>query len=195
MTIATIKPMSLEEYLTYDDGTDDRYELVDGVLVEMGAENRLNEKIALWLLGQFLQWVPIDLIARGTQISVRSKSVTVRNPDLMVLTELLDQFLTEAKQSLITFKMPPPRLVIEVVSPGDEDSKNYTRDYGEKVNEYADREIPEYWIIDPVREVVLVLTLKGKRYQRKSFRGQMAIASPTFPSINLTAEQVLRAGR
>jgi Uma2 family endonuclease len=85
--------------------------------------------------------------------------------------------------------------VIEVVSPGDEESKNYTRDYEDKANEYADRQIPEYWIIDPVREVVLVLTLKGKRYQRKSFRGQMAIVSPTFPNLNLTAEQVLRAGR
>jgi Uma2 family endonuclease len=195
MTIATIKPMSLEEYLTYDDGTDDRHELVDGVLVEMGAEKRLNEKIALWLLGQFLQWVPVDLIARGTQISVKSKSVTVRNPDLMVLTEVLDQFLSAANQSLITFKMPPPMLVIEVVSPGDEESKNYTRDYEDKANEYADREIPEYWIVDPVREVVLVLTLKGKRYQRKRFQGQMAIVSPTFPDLNLTAEQVLRAGR
>jgi Uma2 family endonuclease len=47
--------MALEEYLNYDDGTDTRYELVDGVLVEMSAEHRLNEKIALWLLSQFLQ--------------------------------------------------------------------------------------------------------------------------------------------
>jgi Uma2 family endonuclease len=32
---ATAKRISLEEYLTYDDGTETRYELVDGVLVEM----------------------------------------------------------------------------------------------------------------------------------------------------------------
>lgn len=30
MTIAT-KPMTLEDYLNYDDGTDTRYELVDGI--------------------------------------------------------------------------------------------------------------------------------------------------------------------
>lgn len=37
MAIATQKKMTLEEYLAYTDGTDHRYELVDGVLVEMGA--------------------------------------------------------------------------------------------------------------------------------------------------------------
>jgi hypothetical protein len=30
MTVATQRRMSLEEYLNYDDGTDTRYELVDG---------------------------------------------------------------------------------------------------------------------------------------------------------------------
>jgi Uma2 family endonuclease len=42
MTIAKSKPMTLEEYLIYDDGTETRYELVDGILVEMGAESYTN---------------------------------------------------------------------------------------------------------------------------------------------------------
>ncbi|OUC13798.1 MAG: hypothetical protein B0A82_16005, partial [Alkalinema sp. CACIAM 70d] len=129
MTIATPRRMSLEDYLNYDDGTDTRYELVDGVLVAMGNEKRLNEKIALWLIGQFLPWVPLDLIARGTQIAVQSPSVTIRTPDLMVLTETLDQLLTQASQSVITHEMPPPQLAIEVVSPGAVGSENYQRDY------------------------------------------------------------------
>ncbi|NJO43941.1 MAG: hypothetical protein HC769_33530 [Cyanobacteria bacterium CRU_2_1] len=74
MTIATPQPMTLEAYLSYDDGTDTCHELVDGVLVEMGSERRLNEKIALWLLSQFLQFVSIDLIARGTQLCVAPKA-------------------------------------------------------------------------------------------------------------------------
>ncbi|NJL23339.1 MAG: Uma2 family endonuclease, partial [Leptolyngbyaceae cyanobacterium SM1_3_5] len=38
MTQATRK-LTFEEYLAYDDGTDTRYELVDGVLVEMPTES------------------------------------------------------------------------------------------------------------------------------------------------------------
>jgi Uma2 family endonuclease len=50
MTVATTRRMSLEEYLNYDDGTDTRYELEDGVLVEMGAENPLNPQTAMLLV-------------------------------------------------------------------------------------------------------------------------------------------------
>jgi Uma2 family endonuclease len=46
MSIATNR-MTIEEYLNYDDGTDTRYELVDGVLVEMGAESTLNTQMSI----------------------------------------------------------------------------------------------------------------------------------------------------
>ncbi len=187
--------MTLEEYLSYDDGTESRYELVDGVLVEMGSERRLNEKIALWLLSQFLQFVSIDLIARGTQLCVASSTVTARNPDLMILTTELDRVLSHSTQSLITLNMPAPALVVEVVSPGDEGTENYDRDYVEKRQEYAARGIPEYWIIDPDRHVVLVLTLQGQEYQEQRFVGTETIISPTFPKLTLTAEQILTAGK
>jgi Uma2 family endonuclease len=44
----------------------------------------------------------------------------------------------------------------EVVSPGDEGSENYQRDYVEKPLQYAAIGVPEYWIIDPDRDVILV---------------------------------------
>ena len=197
MTQAKPRFRTIEEYLDYDDGTDTRYELVNGELVEMGAEKRLNEKIALWLLSQLLQFVPIDLIARGTQISVRGKTASARNPDLMILTEELDQALSQQSQSLITFDMPAPALVVEVVSPGEPGSDNYDRDYVEKPKEYAARGIPEFWQVDPSpdRAVVIVLTLKDGAYQSREFRGSDRVISPTFPDLKLTAGQILRAGR
>lgn len=196
-TVAPKKTFAtLEEYLDDNDRTNTRHELVDGVLVEMGAEHRLNEKIALWLLTQFLRFVPIDLIARGTQIAVSSSSVTARHPDLMVLTEELDQLLSQKKQSLITFEMPPPRLVVEVVSPGQPGDENYDRDYVEKRYEYAGRGIPEYWIIDPYQHQITLLSLeKGAYIEVGVFRGEEAIVSSTFPALDLTADRILKAGR
>ena len=38
--------LSVEEFLAYDDGTETRYELVDGVLVDMGAESTINTLIS-----------------------------------------------------------------------------------------------------------------------------------------------------
>ncbi len=187
---------TLEEFLNYDSETDTRYELVNGVLVDMGSETRLSEKIALWLLNQFLQVVPIDLIARGTLIAVQSRSVTARNPDLMILTEALDQVLSQASQSLITFDMPAPALIVEVVSHGEPGSQNYDRDYVEKRKEYAARGIPEYWLIDPSRNVITVLYLEENQYSEiGQFRDNDSVFSQTFPELQLTAEQIFSARR
>ena len=52
MVPATRRHMTLEEYLTYDDGTDARYELVNGELVEMPSESDVNNAIAILLILQ-----------------------------------------------------------------------------------------------------------------------------------------------
>ena len=53
MVVATERRMTLEEYLSYDDGTDIRHELMDGVLVEMGSESKLNTQIITFCLSCF----------------------------------------------------------------------------------------------------------------------------------------------
>lgn len=196
MTQAKSRFRTIEDYLAYDDGTDIPYELVDGVLVEMGAENPGNIAIAIFLISVLLQLsVPHYLIHRGTEIVVPSQSVTSRYPDLIVLTEACWSALSGAKRSLITPEMPAPALVIEVVSPGEPGEKNYDRDYIDKRKEYAARGIPEYGLIDPSRNVVIVLHLSGQLYQEIGrFQGQDQIVSPTFPGLTLIAEQILQAG-
>jgi Uma2 family endonuclease len=63
--------------------------------------------------------------------------------------------------------MPAPMLVVEVASNSDTDPKSRERDYTEKRVDYAARQIPEYWIVDPIAAVVLVLTLAGDQYREK----------------------------
>jgi Uma2 family endonuclease len=55
MTLAA-QPMTLEEYLTYDDGSDRRRELIAGERVTIPPENRINSKIALFLFVQETLW-------------------------------------------------------------------------------------------------------------------------------------------
>ena len=197
MTQAKQRFRTIEEYLGYDDGTDTRYELVNGELVEMPPENPLNRKIASFLFAAFIRLgVSEDLLAIGTQIAVTSsENISARQPDLVVHSSESNAALEGVKSDLITQGMPNPALVIEVVSLGDPGDKNYDRDYIHKPKEYATRGIPEFWQIDPSRSVVIVLTLKDGAYQSREFRGSDRVLSPTFPSLQLTAEQILRAGR
>ena len=197
MTVTTSAPMSLEDYLAYDDGTERRYELVDGVLVDMGAESDINIQIANFLFVCFLQLgVPHYLISNKTEIVVRSRLAKTRYPDLMIKTEALDEAMPSSQRSIVMPEMPAPQLVVEVVSPGEPGDDNYDRDYEVKRQEYAQRGIPEYWIVDPTHGVVLILALEGATYREVgSFEGEDVLVSPSFDGLALTVDQVLRAGR
>ncbi|MBE9169632.1 Uma2 family endonuclease [Pleurocapsales cyanobacterium LEGE 06147] len=187
----TTKIFTLAEYLAYDDGTDKRYELVNGKLIEMPSESDLNNAIAILLLLTFAQLIPGRLLRRGTEIVVSGSRATVRVPDLLVLTEELVTALSGTPRSIITPDMPPPALVVEVVSPGKE---NQDRDYRYKRSEYAARGIAEYWIVDPERERVVILSLVDGLYEEAVYQSDERLVSQTFPTLELTAKQVLQAG-
>jgi Uma2 family endonuclease len=196
MTVAIDRNLTLDQYLNYEDGTGQRYEIRDGVLVEMGTESALNLSIA-FVLGMALANLGIlgYLIGSKHRLAVSSTQVSVREPDLLVHSEASYTAVSQKKESLLEYYDPLPSLLVEIVSPGDEDSRNYQRDYLEKPVEYADRGIPEFWIVDPFRAWVLVLILQGSSYQKTEFRASDSIVSAAFPKLKLTAEQILKAGR
>ena len=188
----TTKRFTLAEYLAYNDGTDKHHELVNGELVEMPPEWDFNSQIASYLFAAFLKVISSRFIrCKGTEIVVGGVQATARVPDLMILTEAALLALRQTKRGTITLDMPPPALVVEVVSPGKE---NEDRDYRYKRSEYAARGIAEYWIVDPERAQVMVLTLVDGLYEEAVFRGDDRLVSSTFPALALTPHQVLQAG-
>ncbi|MEB3291905.1 MAG: Uma2 family endonuclease [Synechococcales bacterium] len=196
MTVATDKRLTLTEYLIYDDGSDTRYELVDGVLVEMGAESRVNIQIAIFLLQCFTKLgLTANQLGIKEKIQVISSHASARDPDLIIHSEESTLAIEGRKESCLFLGEPNPLLVVEIVSPGNESSENYQRDYVQKPKEYAERGIAEYWIVDPDRAWVMVGVLVEGAYQFATFQDEQAIVSSAFPVLNWTAAAVLRAGR
>jgi len=192
MTRSTTKrQLTFEEYLQYDDGTDTQYELVAGELVAMPPEDRGNSKIALFLLAKLLEVFAEDrLCHKDTEIEVTGAMAQTRLPDLMVLSEELADMLGD-ERGTITRDMPPPELIIEVVSPG---KTNEERDYRFKRSEYAAKGVPEYWVINPEASRVTVFTLEAGFYEEVMCTGEMLIQS-RFEVLQLTVEQVLKRQR
>ena len=186
---------SFESYLMADisDLPESHYEYWDGELIPVMSEAFDNGTIAVGLLLALVAiGVSFELIKTHfceVEVPGRPRS---RFPDLVVVDESHVGLLK--KRATITPDMPPPRLLAEVVSPGDEDSDNYQRDYIEKPKQYAAIGVAEYWLIDPDRAWVMVGTLIQGIYQYETFQGDEAIDSPSFPGFNLTAEQVLQTG-
>ena len=180
--------MTFEEFLMFDDGTENYYELENGELIQMPYESEINRRIASFLFVYFAQLgIPSYRLSMKTEISVQSRMVGVRSPDLVVLSEELAVAMQEATRSLVLMDMPPPLLVVEVVSPNQEN-----RDYRYKRSEYAARGIAEYWIVDPLSMKVTLLQWVEGFYDEFVFTDDMKIISPVLGNLELTAIQVLQ---
>ncbi len=191
MTVATDRRrMTLKEFLTYDDGTNTRFELVDGVLVEMSlgtgkhgrAIYRLAKRLETAAKNLGTDWLAIQGLV-GIETDVPGKNDHVRIPDITILPESQWDAIGDRSGSATIFQdEPAPIVVVEVLSPSTK-----SIDLNEKRAEYVKRGIPEYWIVDPDRELVQVGTLTDGAYQFQTFKGDAAIVSPTFPELNMTA--------
>ncbi len=90
--------------------------------------------------------------------------------------------------------------MIEVVS------TNWRDDYLKKLADYDEMGIREYWIVDygafanksligeDKQQTITIYSFNDEgEYQSKQFRGNDRIQSPTFPELNLTAQQIFQA--
>lgn len=186
MTKTPIKISTLEEYVSFDDGTDKRYELEDGVLVEMPPGTGKHEAIITLLLVRFFleiqkMGLPLQPRPNGTEVLTNKQP---RRPDICIITNEQAQSIESTSAIL---KTAPP-LLVEVVSP-----ESIYRDYNQKTSEYAAIGVVEYWIVDPLKNKVTVCLLDHDSYKQTMFTGNQQIVSQLFPELTLTVQQVLLA--
>ncbi len=190
MTQTPVK-LTFEEYLTYDNGTDNRYELEDGVLIPMTPASPIHSDIVELLYDTFkaeVKRLGLDLKVKQGDVGIRTRLSRSRQPDIAIIQGEDWRQLRQFKKSAIL--EVPALLVVEVVSPGED---NENRDYVKKMTEYAEFGIYEYWIIDPLTEQVIVNFLINESYHNTIFIGQQRIISQLFPDLNLTVEQIFIA--
>jgi Uma2 family endonuclease len=196
--------MLLEEFLDwYPDGYG-RYELWNGVVVEMQPTGT-HEQVGGFVAGElFLEIRRLQLpyiIPRQAIVKPVDTDKSGYNPDVIVL----DQFaLTEEplwKKHSTVLQGTSVRVMIEVVS------TNWRDDYGHKFIDYEALQIPEYWIVDylglggrrytgaPKQPTLSIYQLVDGEYQVQQFRDTDRIISVAFPELTLTAAQVFAAGQ
>jgi Uma2 family endonuclease len=181
------KLFTFEEYLAYDDGTDNRYELVDGRLELMNPltfRHLLIAKFAEQIFDAEIKRLGLPWLC-FREAGIRTGWRKSRLSDLYIVpVEQVRDFLDRSAVTEI-----PPLLAVEVVSP-----ESVSRDYRFKRSEYAALEIPEYWIVDPINSKVTVLLWEEGLYEETVFMDNQNIVSRTFPELVLTVGQVLAAG-
>ncbi len=195
MTYTPTRYQSYQDYLQDEDlSPEGNYRLLStGELIEVSTEDDLNLRIAIFLLMRLSLWDDgrlEGLVRNGNKelqvLPVGDQQVN-RKPDVMVMRP---EHLEIAKQAIL-LEMAPPVWVAEVVSPGGEASSNYLRDYVWKRQQYEALGILEFWIVDPHRAKVTVLTLVEGAYQEKVYADRDLVKSTVFQTFEIDVPSLL----
>ena len=148
--VLTATRLTYQDYLSMDG--DERYELIDGELIMVGAPNFAHQRVII-LLGsgmhifvdeRDLGWVlsaPFDVLLSDTDVV---------QPDLLFVSKEREEIATPA------YIRGAPDLVVEILSPS-----STSRDWRDKFELYSKHGVKEYWIVDPANRVVWLMLLRG----------------------------------
>jgi Uma2 family endonuclease len=204
MIQAIPKHVTFDEFIAwYPENSENRYELHNGVIVEMPKPTGKHSEVAGFLnieigvtcrLAQLPDFIPRECVVKP------DLNESGYEPDVIVLDRKAVQLEPRWEAESIITRGSSVRLIVEVVS------TNWHDDYALKLEDYEAMGIQEYWIVDylglggrryignPKRPTFSVHQLINSVYQVKQFREGERIESPTFPELNLTAQQVFSAG-
>ncbi|WP_193196884.1 Uma2 family endonuclease [Nostoc sp. MG11] len=203
MTQALHKIVTFEEFIAWYPDIQRRYELHDGVIVEIPPPTGDHEEVIGFLATKLtLEYSRLDFpyFIPKTAFVKPLEGESAYSPDVLLLNRhnLVNEPLW--KKASTVSQAASIALVVEVVS------TNWRDDYLKKAADYEAVGIPEYWIIDyaalggrrfignPKQPTISIYSLVEGEYQVSQFRGDDYIKSPIFAELNLTAEQIFQAG-
>jgi Uma2 family endonuclease len=185
---ATKIKLTFDEYINYDDHTENRYELVRGNLLIMPTPSILHTNISrflLYTLQNYLANLELSFVAIN-DVGVKTLDDTVRIPDLMICDVNIWENACKRKGAGVLYFDESPSLAIEITS------QNWRDDYILKKAEYAMISIPEYWIIDPdKKQIRICFHWEDGEYKFKDYVMGETIESPFCTELNLTVEEII----
>ena len=180
--------MSLDEFLALGE-TEERMELVDGILYIMPTATADHQFILTQLLWHFVSYLdsfadsPAQLYPDITTILSVELLRTVE-PDVVVILAGRDDIRSAGHIEGV------PDIVIEILS------TDRNRDLVRKRQLYAESGVREYWIIDPVNDTVLPLQLSGSEYaERPTLTAADTLTTPLLPGLSIPLADIFHHRR
>lgn len=152
---------------TFDDfcrlvGENQKADLIDGVIYMASPESLDANLLFVWLLSLLEFFVEAKDLGRvyGTRVAFRLDDKNGPEPDIAFVRK------SRVRLGKRGFFAGRPDAAMAIVSPG-----SVERDYGKKRMQYQRAGIPEYWILDLIRQKVTLLRL-GRDGQYRQARSQ-----------------------
>ena len=180
--------MSLHEFLALGE-TDERMELIDGVLYVMPTATIDHQFLMRWIcrfIEDYLygfQDPPAEIHHDITTI-LSEELQRVVEPDLVVILAGRDDIRSVRHVEGV------PDIVIEILS------TDRNRDLVRKRQIYAEAGAREYWIFDPHNDTVLPLELAGDEYtERPTLTAADTLTTPLLPGLSIPLADIFQHRR
>ena len=172
-----------EQYLKLSDQTNHLIEFTDGVIEVLPMPSERHQVLVAWLFELLLLFVrPRGGKVLFAPLRLQIRPGKQREPDILLLLQANDP----RRQNRFWLGAD---LVVEVVSP---DAPQ--RDTIEKVADYAEAAIAEYWVVNPLDETITVYTLADEAYIAHGvFRRGDELTSPLFADLAVSVAALFDA--
>lgn len=141
--------VTYEQFLELTEGSEQRFELIDGVIYNLASPTYKHQHAVGELYGAFYNWFkgkgctpltsPFDIM-----LTKAEDNICVVQPDIVVLCDPGNRDLRDRYIGV-------PALAVEVLSPSTR-----SKDMVTKLDLYKQCGIKEYWLVDPLNEQVFV---------------------------------------
>jgi Uma2 family endonuclease len=172
-----------EEYLWLTDHINRYVEFTDGYIEVLPMPTDQHQAILKFLVFAFHAFIfPLGGTVLFSPLRLRIRPNKFREPDLILLRSAQDP-----RRENRYWKGAD--LTLEVVSKDKPE-----RDLVEKVQDYAEAGVPEYWIVNPQAETITVLRLEGTAYvEHGIFKRGTKATSALLADFNVDVSDVLDA--
>lgn len=172
-----------EQYLRLTDHTRHLVEFTDGRIEVLPMPTQEHQRILAFLYRTFFAFLqPRGGIVLFAALRLQIRPEKFREPDLLLL-QRADDPRAQNRYWL------GADLVVEIVSADDPE-----RDTVEKVADYAEAGIPEYWIVNPLTATVTVLVLEDTAYNEHGvFRRGDQASSRLLDGFSVSVDAVFDA--
>ena len=182
--MTTVQPgtrMTLAEYRELDETDGGVWELINGELYQMPpatGEHQFFMDFLVRMINNLTTAMQPSLGLAFSNLGLAISELYAPTPDVIYLrTENLRLIKGSFVEGI-------PDLVVEILS------SDRNRDLVMKRDLYADAGIPEYWIVDPVNDVLTVLELSGNEYVERTLGRDDTLSTAAIPGFALSLEQL-----
>jgi Uma2 family endonuclease len=174
-TARRLQPLTFEDFCSLvKDGQ--KADLIDGVIYMASPDNTDAGELFLWLATLMNLFVRARKLGKvyGNRVAFRLDDSGGPEPDI--------GFVQASRLHLVRrgFVQGPPDLAVEIVSPD-----SVERDYKKKRDLYEKAGVSEYWIVDEMKQKVILLRLDGGGKYRSVRANRGVLRSEVLPGFRI----------